>query len=164
MNLRRIKWTFCVRLTINITDVELRGLTGALRHGVEVHVAVVRDEADLERKIRGKLFKAESLLDLPASSCRRAICQARREGTRRRPPGNRSRRPRGTHPNRRHRQQARIKSKTYFTIHAGYQVHMILFFTCGGLSMYSAGAMNSMVEDLHSGLLLGSPYVLDTGS
>jgi hypothetical protein len=30
--------------------------------------------------------------------------------------------------------------------------------------MYSDGAINSMVEDLISGLLVGSPYVLVTGS
>lgn len=30
--------------------------------------------------------------------------------------------------------------------------------------MYSEGAMNSIVEDLTSGLRCGSPYVLDTGS
>ena len=30
--------------------------------------------------------------------------------------------------------------------------------------MYSVGAMNSMVADLHSGLRLGSPYDFETGS
>ena len=37
-------------------------------------------------------------------------------------------------------------------------------YTWGGLSMYSVGAMNSMVADLHSGLRLGSPYDFETGS
>jgi hypothetical protein len=32
------------------------------------------------------------------------------------------------------------------------------------LTIYSDGAINSMVEDLISGLLVGSPYVLLTGS
>jgi hypothetical protein len=32
------------------------------------------------------------------------------------------------------------------------------------LTIYSDGAINSIVEDLISGLLVGSPYVLLTGS
>ena len=39
-----------------------------------------------------------------------------------------------------------------------------IYITWGGLSMYSVGAMNSMVADLHSGLRLGSPYDFETGS